>query len=92
MKCCRMRGDMIMVYKVLNGYDPSLEHLFAVDKNLITSGHNFKLKKPPFKKPIRQQFAVNNLNTLPFDVVKATSVISFLKKLDKCWVNRVYFA
>ena len=44
MKCCRMRGDMIMVYKVLNGYDPSLEHLFAVDNNSITTGHNFKLK------------------------------------------------
>ena len=32
MKYRRMRGDMIMVYKVLTGYDPSLEHLFAVDK------------------------------------------------------------
>ena len=40
----RMRGDMIMVYKVLNGYDPSLEHLFAVDNNSITRGHNLKLK------------------------------------------------
>ena len=32
MKYRRMRGDMIMVYKVLTGYDPSLGHLFAVDK------------------------------------------------------------
>ena len=40
----RMCGDMIMVYKVLNGYDPSLEHLFAVDNNSITRGHNLKLK------------------------------------------------
>ena len=30
--------------QVLNGYDPSLEHLFAVDNNSITRGHNFKLK------------------------------------------------
>ena len=39
MKYCQMRGDIIMVYKVLNGYDLSLEHLFAVDNNLITRGH-----------------------------------------------------
>ena len=31
MKYLGMRGDIIMVYNVLNEYDPS-EHLFAVDK------------------------------------------------------------
>ena len=30
-----MRVDIIMVYKILNGYDLSLEYLFAADKNLI---------------------------------------------------------
>ena len=39
MKYCSMHGDMIMVYKVLNGYEPSLEHLFVVDNNSITRGH-----------------------------------------------------
>ena len=48
MKYRQMRGDMIMVYKELNGYNPSLDNLFAVDNNSITRGHNFKLKKPPF--------------------------------------------
>ena len=38
MKYRRMRGDMVMVHKVLNGDGPSLEHLFAVDNNLITRG------------------------------------------------------
>ena len=33
MKYRRVRGDMIMVYKVLNGYEPLLEHLFEVDDN-----------------------------------------------------------
>ena len=70
-----MRGDMIMVYKVLNGYNPSLELLFAVDNNSITRGHNFKLKKPLFKLIICQYFfnnrVVNNWNSLPFDVVNA---------------------
>ena len=96
MKYRRMRGDMIMVYKVLNGYEPSLEHLFAVDNNSITRGHNFKLKKPPFKTTIRQHFfnnrVVNNWNSLPFDVVNATSINSFKNKLDKCWENRMIVA
>ena len=39
-----MRGDVIMVYKVLNGYDPSLEHLFAVDNNSVTRGQ-FQVEK-----------------------------------------------
>ena len=47
MKSRQMHEDMIMVYKVLNAYDPLLEHLFAFDKNSITRGHNFKLKKHP---------------------------------------------
>ena len=96
MKYCWMHGDMIMVYKVLNGYEPSLEHLFEVDNNSITRGHNFKLKKPPFKTTIRQHFfnncVVNNWNSLPFDVVKATSINSFKNKLEKCWENRIYVA
>ena len=96
MKYQRMRGDMIMVYKVLNGYEPSLEHLFEVDNNSITRGHNFKLKKPPFKTTIRQHFfnnrVVNNWNSPPFDVVNATSINSFKNKLDKCWENRMYVA
>ena len=96
MKYRRMRGDMIMIYKVLNGYEPLLKHLFEVDNNSITRGHNFKLKKPPFKTTIRQHFfnnrVVNNWNSLPFDVVNATSINSFKNKLDKCWENRMYVA
>ena len=91
-----MRGNMIMVYEVLNGYNPALGHLFAVDNNLITREHIFKLKKPPFKTIIRQHFfnnyVVNNWNTLPFDAINATSINSFKNKLDKSWENRIYVA
>ena len=94
MKYRRMCGDMIMVYKVLNGYEPLLEHLFEADNNSITRGHNFKLEKPPFKTTIRQHFfnnrAVNNWNSVPFDLVNATSINSFKNKLEKCWENRMH--
>ena len=75
MKYHQMRGDMIMVYKELNGYNPSLDNLFAVDNNSITRGHNFKLKKPPFITTIYQHFSsnrvVNNWNSRSFDVINA---------------------
>ena len=57
----RMHGDMIMAYEELNRYEPSLEHLFAVDNSSITRGHNFKLKKPPFKTRIRRYFFNNHV-------------------------------
>ena len=70
MKYRRMHGDMIIVYRLQNGYEPLLEHLFEVDNNSITRGHNFKLKKSPFKTTIHQHFfikhVVNNWNSLLF--------------------------
>ena len=38
MRYRRVRRDMIIVYKVLDGYKPLLKHLFAVDNNSITRG------------------------------------------------------
>ena len=76
MKYCRMHGNMIMIYKALNVFDPLLEHLF--DNNSITRGYNFKLKKAPFKTTIRQHFfnnrVVNNWSNLPYGVVNATFI------------------
>ena len=78
MKYCRMCGDMIMVYTVLNGCELSLEHLFAVDNNLITRGHNskFTLQNNNTSSFFNNR-VVNNWNNLPFDVVNATSINSF---------------
>ena len=47
----RVRGDMIEVYKILNNiYDPITTHsLLTIDKDRITRGHDFKLKKHSFK-------------------------------------------
>ena len=86
---------MIMVYKVLNGYVPSLELLFAVCNNSIFRGHNFKWKKPPFRTKIRLRFFNNcvvNWNSLPYDAVKVTSINNFKNKLDKYWINRMHVA
>ena len=84
----RVRGDMIEVYKILNNiYDPITTHsLLTIDKDRITRGHDFKLKKHSFKTEKLKNFftnRVNNLwNSLPDQVVKASSVNNFKNKLD----------
>ena len=94
MKYRQIRGDMIMVYKILNGHDQSLSHLFEVECNAITRGHNFKLKKTRFTKTIRQHFfsnrVINNWNSLSEDIVNAPSVDSFKNKLDKYWKYKMF--
>ena len=62
MKYQQTHGDMIMVYKVLNICDTSLESLFAVDNNSIIRKHNFKS---------------NNWNSLLYGVAYGTSTNSF---------------
>ena len=69
---------MSIVYKILIGYDSLLEYLSNVDINSVTRGHNFKLRKPPFKRQFANIFSnkhvVNTCNSLPFDVVNTTSI------------------
>jgi len=73
MKYRRVRGDMIIVYKILHGYDKSLQYLFEVNANAVTRGHNFKLKKHFSKNSKRQNYfsnrVVNDWNSLPHDIV-----------------------
>ena len=38
-----MRGDMILVYKILCGENQSLRNLFSINE-FKTRGHNFKLQ------------------------------------------------
>ena len=74
---------MIMVYKVLNGYDLSLEYLFAVDKNLIISSWKNNTSKKQYVS-IFSITVVNNWKSLPFDAANAHSIKGFKNKLDKC--------
>ena len=83
----RIRGDMIEVFKILyNMYDPITTHtLFTVDTN-ITRGHNLKLKKVSFKTNKYKHFFTNRVvnlwNSLPEEVVYASSLNVFKNRLD----------
>ena len=79
---------MIEVYKILyKKYDPITTHkLFTFDTN-NTRGHNLKLKKFPFKTDKCKHFFTNRVinlwNSLPEEVVYASSLNMFKNKLDK---------
>ena len=80
MRYRRMRGDMILVYKILRGGNQSLRDLFMINESR-TRGHNFKLYKPLVQTTIRKHFfsirVINNWNSLPYEVVNAVSLDSF---------------
>ena len=78
MKYCRIRGDMIQVYKLLHGKDESLKALFNVDSTSITREHQFKLKKTFIKNKVPKHFfsiqVINDWNSLPRGVVNTVSL------------------
>ena len=88
-----MRGDMILVYKILIGGNQSLRDMFMIDESR-TRGYNFKVYKPLVQTTICKHFfsirAINNWTSLPYKVVKAVSLDSFKSKLDNAWEDKIY--
>ena len=93
MRCRRMRGDMILVYKILRGDNQSLRDLFTINESR-TKGHNFKLYKPLVQTRTRKHFfsirVINNWNNPPYEIVNAVSLDSFKSKLDNAWKDKIY--
>ena len=91
----RLRGDMIETFKILNGYyDPATTKSFFCMCKTSTRGNSLKLSK---KHVSTNHFAnfftnrvVNNWNSLPEHLVKASSVNSFKNLLDKHWSSYTY--
>ena len=85
MRYHRMRGAMILVYKILRGDNQSLRDLLMIIHSR-TGGHNFKLYKPLVQTTTRKHFfgikVINNSNSLPYKVVNAVS----LTALNQSWI------
>ena len=91
----RMRGDMILMYKVMNG-------LVRIDRSLMftpmtlnnTRGHPQKVfKHHATKLPRTNSFSqrtVNDWDTLPRYVIEAPSINSFKERLDNHWERLMY--
>ena len=82
----RERGDLIIVYKMVNGMDRIGEDLLKLDTG-STRGHSKKLKKERCVRDIKKYSfphrVVDTWNGLEEGVVQATSVHRFKAELDK---------
>ena len=82
----RIRGDMILTYKILTGKSNiAPESLFHLSSS-STRGHPYKLFKPRCNTTLRAQFfsqrGIDHWNSLPACVVMATSVNEFKTRYD----------
>ena len=83
----RIRGELIQVFKLLNGFvNVDYPKLFSLNRNQ-TRCHGFKLEAKRYNTALCGNFfsykIVNAWNSLPVDVVTSTSVDMFKKRLDK---------
>jgi hypothetical protein len=83
----RLRGDLIEVFKIFNGFDNVDYRTFFTLCNTSTRGHSFKLFKTGCKLDCRKfAFAhrvVNIWNSLDKDVIACDSINGFKNRLDK---------
>ena len=99
LKLCSMeervnRGDLIETYKILTGkvkLNPS--NFFKRTEDPRTRGHHLKLQKMRSAHHARSNFFSNRVvtkwNSLPEEVVSATTTNQFKSKLDRYWADKV---
>ena len=85
----RARGDMIEVYKYVNGHNKVGGDMFCIEEGSSTRGHSFKMKKQYCRTSVRKSFfsfrIVNLWNSLPDEVVTAPTLSAFKARIDKVW-------
>ncbi len=90
----KARGDMIECYKYTHDQYSINQDLLPWDKDGMTRGHEFKLKKRHCNTATRHNFfsfrVIDSWNKLPSNVVKAPTLNSFKNRLDKLWSNHWY--
>ena len=83
----RKRGDMLLVYKLLNGFTQSDWRQFFRRNINNTRGHKDKLYKPAVKTNLKlNSFSnriINEWNKLPEEVIKSSDLNQFKRTFDK---------
>ena len=89
-----LRADLIMVYKILHGLCPDLDHLFVRNINVGRRGHSYKLAIPRWDTEVRTHFfSIRVLpvwNELSEHVVTAVFIVAFKCQLDLSLGNVLY--
>jgi len=89
LKTRRERGDMIEVFKIMTGRElVEKEKFFKIsDNHYELRGHNLKLNKERSRLEIRRNFfsqrVINSWNSLPSEVVNASSINGFKNNYDR---------
>ena len=89
---CRIREDIIETFKILNNiYDSRVTNFLSKSNFSTKRGNNFKLFVQHANYYIIKWFfsirIVDVWNRLPSNVVNASNVMCFEKRLDKCWAD-----
>ena len=89
-----LRSDLILVWKILSGFSPSLGNLFELVGNDRTRGHSRKMFKPRHSTDVRSRFfslrIIDLWNSLPDEVVSAQSLTTFKRLLEIHLGPRLY--
>ena len=79
-------GDLLETDKIMKGLDRvEVKRFFPLRKESRTRGHSLKIKGSQFRTELRKNFSqrVENLwNSLPTEVVEATSLNMFKSRID----------
>ncbi|KAJ3651938.1 hypothetical protein Zmor_017942 [Zophobas morio] len=77
----RVRGDVIATFQALTNVNSPIKHLFSLNTDTRSRGHNFKLLNGKFHSTIRQYFITNRVfdawNSLPAEVVQSETLLVF---------------
>ena len=92
----RRRGDMLMIYQLLQGQvDLDPDDFVSRSSVTTTRGHSQKLSKSQALSRIRRNTlpirAINDWNSLPPHVVQANSLTQFKSQLDLHWQKFQYY-
>ena len=91
----RIRGDLIMTYKLVTGKTEADEGFMEVERRQHqTRGHSLRLKKTLSRKQVRRNHllvrAVNSWNSLPEFVVNSETTTSFKNLLDEALKQKMF--
>ena len=81
------RGDLIEVFKILDGKEGIPKEKLFSHNTSITRGNSFKLSKPRTRLNVRRTFfsqrVINEWNHLPDNIVMSETIKQFKNRVDK---------
>jgi hypothetical protein len=88
----RLRGDLIQVFRIYKGIDKvNWGDMFVAGKSNRTRGHGERIYKERCRLDVRKHFFTNRVvdlwNSLPEDILRVGSVVSFKRLVDD-WFDK----